>query len=100
MALSGYIFGQENITWAEAPFRSVAHLNLPLARKSDDVLTFWRLVPIVDVAGSSAAEKDFCCALEGCGQCGVAPWGELKSEILEMGLAVGPGKYPDVFHLR
>jgi len=100
VALSGYIFGQENITGAEAPFRAVAHLNLPLARKSDDVLTFRCLVPTVDVAGSSTAEKDFGCALEGCCFGVVAPRRKFQSEILEMGLTVSPGKYPDVFHLR
>ncbi len=100
MALPGYILGQENVTGAEAPFRSVADLNLPLARKSDDVLTFRRLVPVVDVARSSTAELDILCALEGGGQCGVAPWGKLKLEILEMGLAVSPCKHPDVFHMR
>ena len=100
MALPGYILGQENVTGAEAPFRSVADLNLPLARKSDNELTFWRLVPVVDVVGRGTAELDILCALEGCGHCGVAPWGKLKLEILEMGLAVSPGEYPDVFHLR
>ncbi len=65
MALSGHILCQEDASGTEAPFRSVTHFDFPPARKRDDILASWSLVPIVDVAGSGTAKKDFGRALGG-----------------------------------